>query len=379
MRLRYPSYYNNFHCLGTQCKDNCCIGWEIDIDEQTLEKYRNIKGCMGKRLRCAIAKHDSAHFILDEEKRCPFLNQDNLCDIILSIGEENLCTICAEHPRFNNWFGNLKETGIGLCCEEAVHLLFLSDEPIAFIEEETADIEEADKIDKEVFSILDYARNAAFDIVQNRELDIIRRMILLITFTQDLQKMLDAEDWAGAVGIVDIFRDRENYDEVFSALSQLQEESTDFLTLAKEIIGVYQSMEVLDERWKMLLIETEDRMEANIVENIFPSVLSKNDLAIFIEHLLVYFLFRYYLMAYYDGDVAAKVNIAISCVILLCILQCFLCQSKEEEVLTWGDLVKMYAKEIEYSEENLKSLQEAYWTEPCFRLAAYLKIFTFTG
>ena len=84
-------------------------------------------------------------------------------------------------------------------------------------------------------------------------------------------------------------------------------------------------------------------------------------------------------MAYYDGDVAAKVNIAISCVILLCILQCFLCQSKEEEVLTWGDLVKMYAKEIEYSEENLKSLQEAYWTEPCFRLSAYLKIFTFTG
>ena len=35
MILKVPSYYEKFHCIADQCKDNCCYGWEIDIDEGT--------------------------------------------------------------------------------------------------------------------------------------------------------------------------------------------------------------------------------------------------------------------------------------------------------------------------------------------------------
>ena len=35
-----PDYYNKFHCIADQCKDSCCIGWEIMIDPDSYEKYK---------------------------------------------------------------------------------------------------------------------------------------------------------------------------------------------------------------------------------------------------------------------------------------------------------------------------------------------------
>ena len=60
---------------------------------------------------------------MDEVLRCPFLNSNNLCDIILNMGEEHISYICTHHPRFYNYYKNHTEMGYGLCCEEAVRLL----------------------------------------------------------------------------------------------------------------------------------------------------------------------------------------------------------------------------------------------------------------
>ena len=29
-----PEYYDRFRCIAGACKDSCCIGWEIDVDEE---------------------------------------------------------------------------------------------------------------------------------------------------------------------------------------------------------------------------------------------------------------------------------------------------------------------------------------------------------
>ncbi len=39
-------------------------------------------------------------FYMNEDGRCAFLNENNLCDIYIQLGEEALCDICTEHPRF---------------------------------------------------------------------------------------------------------------------------------------------------------------------------------------------------------------------------------------------------------------------------------------
>jgi hypothetical protein len=73
-----PTYYREFRCLAGACRHNCCIGWEIDIDEETLARYRAVPGEAGERLRRQITG-DPPHFVLDNEERCPFLTAENLC------------------------------------------------------------------------------------------------------------------------------------------------------------------------------------------------------------------------------------------------------------------------------------------------------------
>lgn len=42
MEYVYPDYYRQFTCIGGECPDTCCAGWEIVIDDKTLKSIRNI-------------------------------------------------------------------------------------------------------------------------------------------------------------------------------------------------------------------------------------------------------------------------------------------------------------------------------------------------
>ena len=37
-----PKYMKNFECIGKDCIDSCCVGWNIQIDKNTYKKY-NLK------------------------------------------------------------------------------------------------------------------------------------------------------------------------------------------------------------------------------------------------------------------------------------------------------------------------------------------------
>ena len=54
MVFRVPSYYKNFRCIADKCPDNCCRGWEIDIDEDTLDYYKDLKGPMAEKILSLI-------------------------------------------------------------------------------------------------------------------------------------------------------------------------------------------------------------------------------------------------------------------------------------------------------------------------------------
>ena len=123
-----PSYYKNFKCTADKCKHSCCICWEIDIDDQALEKYNNLKCDFAKTLKANIDYNESPHFRLDKTERCPFLNSNGLCDIIINLGEDMLCQICADHPRFRNFYDGFNEIGLGLCCEAAAKIILTYNE-----------------------------------------------------------------------------------------------------------------------------------------------------------------------------------------------------------------------------------------------------------
>ena len=148
MKIYVPDYYNDFQCIKDKCKHSCCIGWEIDIDEDTLDYYKSVKGDFGRRLSDNISYEDTPHFILGEKERCPFLNSSNLCDIYINLGKEHLCEICSNHPRFVNVFSQREEWGLGMCCEAAANIILNKKSPVKMIcnSDESKETEEFEEI-----------------------------------------------------------------------------------------------------------------------------------------------------------------------------------------------------------------------------------------
>ena len=132
----YPDFYAGFSCRADDCRHSCCKGWEIDVDEAALRRYAAVEGELGQELRQSIYQDDDgAHFLLTEDERCPFLRDDGLCRLIIDLGEEALCEICALHPRFFTDIGADTLCGLGLSCEAACDLLLNSDAPLCVISE----------------------------------------------------------------------------------------------------------------------------------------------------------------------------------------------------------------------------------------------------
>lgn len=142
-----PKFYDCFKCIASDCPDTCCAGWEIDVDEETEEYYSALEGENGEFVRASLLYGKEGVQLCREGERCPFLRSDNLCELILRLGEGALCDICREHPRFYSGSEGVTEVGVGLCCPEAARL-WLSEpwelvceddgEPTTSDEEETA-------------------------------------------------------------------------------------------------------------------------------------------------------------------------------------------------------------------------------------------------
>lgn len=194
MEIR-PNYYDDFKCIAGECQHNCCIGWEIDIDDDTLLKYNNATGCLKSKLQQSIAVDPYAHFALTEDERCPFLNSDNLCELILHGGEDMLCQICKDHPRFYNEVYGTIEKGIGFCCEVAARIILARTAPSALVAD-------GDRMPQNDF----YAyRNRIFEILQDRGRPLNDRINSILDLAGSSLEF-DGIDW------IDVYKNLERLD-----------------------------------------------------------------------------------------------------------------------------------------------------------------------
>ena len=92
MQITFPSYYKKFSCIADACPDTCCAGWQIMIDDKSLNKYRHFQGSFRNRLHNDINWKE--HAFRQYGHRCAFLNEENLCDMYIEAGSEMLCDTC---------------------------------------------------------------------------------------------------------------------------------------------------------------------------------------------------------------------------------------------------------------------------------------------
>ncbi|MBQ3008502.1 MAG: flagellin lysine-N-methylase [Oscillospiraceae bacterium] len=235
MRVYAPDYYKDFHCLAGDCKHSCCIGWEIDIDSETLDYYNSVEGQFGQRLRNSISLDETPHFCMAEDERCPFLNEKGLCDIMLELGFDKVSQICDDHPRFRNFYSDRTEIGLGMSCEAVAQQIISLKDKVQLI-----CIEDGEEcLWEDEWNFIDL-RNDVFECLQNREKTVKDRLDEMLSLCDTEITEYDITYWT------DIFITLERLDENWtSMLNQLGENSCirncneEWYTVALEQLAVY--------------------------------------------------------------------------------------------------------------------------------------------
>ena len=291
-----PNYYDRFRCIGGDCRHNCCIGWEIGIDDEALMRYRAWDGAWGERFAHAVSNEDGAHFITDDNGRCPFLNSHGLCDIQATFGEPYLCDICREHPRFHNELPDRVESGLGLCCEAAARLILGQEEPMTLFCRGEAETDE----------IVTW-RDAVLRKLQNRSQSIEERLAAVLADCEATMPPVSIGDWA----------------EALLRLERLDEQWTDRLHALQKSTGA---------------------VCATIPSSAY-------------EQLLAYFVYRHAANAADRRGFAVRICFAVLGYRVIGALTAAVAEAGNE-FDTFCDLARAFSAEIEYSDENFDIVLE---------------------
>ncbi len=373
MKVRIPHFYNEFSCAGSACPDTCCVGWLIEIDDDSYERFMNMEGAFGEKIRKHIVtREDGRYFALNEDGRCVFLNEDNLCEMVIKAGEESLCSLCDNYPRVGVDFGGLRELCLSMSCPEVTRLILSSSAPICFGEWDTDEEAAGEDYTKDaVFDTLLWARDVLFGILQNRALSIGERAVLYVMYAARIQQAVDSGEPQKIQQAVEQFSEETYIKRCLSSVRTRDEESC--AQFVKEVFSFIGGLEQINKKWSALLEETAKRLERqNAAEfmnahDLFSADYKEQEYVF--EHLLVYYAYRYFMKVVFDGDLYAKA--VMSVIALVCILEMditgFLGSnhtvSYEEQI----NIFYLYSKEIEHCEENLEKISEEIWNNDLYQ------------
>ncbi len=292
MKLYAPKYYKRFQCIADRCEHSCCIGWEIDIDDDTLKTYKALKNGYGAVIGESISMEETPHFKLGDHDRCPHLDERGLCKIILNLGEDYLCDICRAHPRFYN-YTDVAEVGIGMSCPEAARIILSSP---------------------------DYAVLACIGDVD-----------------------AEADDVA--------FDGRVERSKIYAIL---QDAACDYATRLEKIYRLYSVQTYEDSRWLEILdsLEYLDADHKSLLMN-YSSKSRPEGNHQALERFLAYFIYRHCTEALDEEDFCARLSFCLFCERLLASL---ICSEKAESLQEIATLASIISEEIEYSDDNTFAL-----------------------
>lgn len=297
MKIVKPTFYKDFKCIAGDCPDSCCQGWEVDADAESLEYYNTLDSTLEikQRIDRVLSKDefDNNIFTLAPKKRCPFLNDENLCDMHIAIGGEHTPYTCRTFPRFIYDFGGTREIGISFSCPVASDMMYALDY-FDFEQEITDEPPSLNDIDATLYYTLYKAREQAYSIVKDRSVPINERLKNLLSFTLELQAKI-------------------NY---------YPDGSSDDVSF----IDVFNNPELINPQWTQRVNNADIKPVSNSVAN---------------ENIAMYFIYKYFLQAVYDEDVLSKAKMAVVGVLVNTYFG--------ED--SWG--IHLWSKETEHSQYNM--------------------------
>ena len=321
MKVTVPDYYDQFHCLAGACPHSCCEKWEVVIDEESVCLYETVSGPLGEKLREAMETDEDGDICFPlNGGRCPFLDQENLCEIHKQLGEQATSETCREHPRFTEDYGVFREITLSASCPAANDLLLGSEEPLVFKVLETEEPEE------EGDSWLEYLlplRERMMRILYDRNEPLNLRLRRFLLLAAEAQWRLDEEMIETLPALAAEWQEKE----IPVGIER---------PLFPDVLRLLAGLEILEESWRDLLREGET-IEAN----------KENESLL--ERIAVYFAFRYLLKCVNDGDLLSRAQLCVLAVLVI---------ERLAAVCGLSEALRRFSCELEHSDENLETLQE---------------------
>jgi len=388
MEYRIPHYFNDFRCVAAECEDTCCAGWAIMIDEDTLEKYKNFKGPFGNRLKNSIDWKEGS--FLQYNKRCAFLNDDNLCDLHMEAGEHMLCDTCRDYPRHKEEYEGLREGSLSLSCIEAAKIILGCTEPVQFIifEDEEED-EEFEDFDYLLFTKLMDAREKMIQMLQNRDVDIMIRIAMVLELAQKMQDLLEADEMFQMDELLSEFGNANQMLDFQKDTKEHQIGENEYCSNVRKLFRVFNKLEVLKEDWPEYIKRAEFVLYGNgqrtyeenrqrFHKSMGLKSGSYDTWACWMEQLVVYFVFTYFCGAVYDDNIAGKVQTAVVSTILIqeLAISKWVEQGETLDFEGFVDIAHRVSREIEHSDLNLNRMEKLCEKIPVFQTEALKKILT---
>lgn len=381
MRVRYPAYYESFSCIADKCEDTCCAGWEIDIDEASYAYYQSLPGRFGEKVRGYLKEYDGdsgdayeAHgFILQDGKKCPFLQEDGLCEMILTLGENAICDVCTYTPRNYLEYGGMREISVSPGCAEAGRLLFGSAEKISFVTgEEAGELDIEESADERHFGeTIRAVRDFGLEILQERDASVLARMRGFLFFGNEVQRRLNSEDVEGLLKLCD----RRPSDVIARAQNvrngQALSEDEGYLYFEKRF-ELFGGLDSLGGEWQRYLEDMRaafvesDNAEKNYLEAVagYRRCLESEHREYESEHLAVYLAFLMIARCVDDWNFWGKVQfVTVSWLFVRDMNALRFYETGNFTVEDRVDVMRIYAKEVEHSQENLDEMQEEFLFE----------------
>ena len=217
-----PLYFKRFTCTCDKCVFNCCRhNWQIHIDKNTYNKYKNLNKSVGKefldKINVVSKEPFTAIIVTNKDGICHFLDEKGFCSIQLQLGYEYLSRTCRIHPRSISYIDGVFETYLELSCEEAVKVVLFDEEPMMF---EQAVLEPdgsgniipnrmltADKYTslKNGTGLFNKLRITSTEIVQSRKYLLRVRMLLLCILIEQVNQLFLANRDSDAFKAADEF------------------------------------------------------------------------------------------------------------------------------------------------------------------------------
>lgn len=376
MNYTKPSYYDSFKCIAGDCTDTCCAGWEIVIDDETMEHYKKMTDVNGRYIMSNVDEKEGVYKRCNN--RCAFLDDNNLCQLIIRTGEENLCKTCDRYPRHFEEYGNLEEALISISCPIASKIIIDRKETDSFVCSTDNKKPATKDVDKKLLNCLLDIRKEIYDILADRSESMSTRIKKVLAIGEWIQPYIYRFERIGKNKLVKKISDMLLNKEWITGYREFQDNSKyikHHKMIMYEYMKMYTGLENINDKWPQMIESVMQTLYVDLSEEEYIRLKKEFDMYMKdrefeYEHMMVYFIYAYFLGAVYDCNIQGMIKFSVVSTLIIKEMGFahWITHDKKLSVDEQVTYSYLYSRQVEHSDNNVLCLEGIFTAHPCFNI-----------